>query len=75
MLNKIDKLKSTSKMVSQWRQIGMSYLQYSAICARAVRRCLKSEFKIDSSRLDQTNIKVTKWTDGKPGKAKIYGSQ
>ena len=45
-----------------------SYLQYSAICARAVRRCLKPDFKTDTSRLDQTTIKVTKWSEGKPGK-------
>jgi hypothetical protein len=30
---------------------------------------LKPEFKADAMRLDQTNIKVTKWSEGKPGKA------
>jgi hypothetical protein len=62
-----------------WNE-GMSYLQYSAICAlravwvSGVRRCLEPEFKLwtDQDSTKQHKSYTVEW--GKPGKANIYGS-
>ena len=46
-----------------------SYLQYSAICARLLRQALKPEFKAKALKNEETNLKVSKWKNGEPGKS------
>ena len=43
-----------------------SYLQYSAICARAVRKCLKPENVTEAMKAPESMLKLTKWQGGKP---------
>nr|CAX71119.1 ATPase, F1 complex, epsilon subunit [Schistosoma japonicum]CAX76443.1 ATPase, F1 complex, epsilon subunit [Schistosoma japonicum]CAX76444.1 ATPase, F1 complex, epsilon subunit [Schistosoma japonicum] len=52
--------------MSLWRSAGISYIRYSSICAKAVRECLKSEYKLDASKRIGKHIKVTNWKEGKP---------
>ncbi|KAJ3656881.1 hypothetical protein Zmor_015926 [Zophobas morio] len=49
-----------------WRDAGLSYVNYSSICARLVRLALKPEFRADAMKRDITSIKITRWRDGKP---------
>lgn len=46
-----------------------SYLQYSAICARLLRQALKPEFKAKALKQEESNLKVSKWKNGEPGKS------
>merc|ERR1712147_117086 len=59
-------LKYQVNMVSYWRQAGINYLQYSAICARAVRKCLKPENVTEAMKAPESMLKLTKWQGGKP---------
>ncbi|XP_048111091.1 ATP synthase subunit epsilon, mitochondrial [Alosa alosa] len=47
-------------MVAYWRQAGLSYLRYSAICAQAVREALKPQFKTAALRNAEASVKVVK---------------
>ncbi|XP_034027617.1 ATP synthase subunit epsilon, mitochondrial [Thalassophryne amazonica] len=47
-------------MVAYWRQAGLSYIRFSAICANAVRAALKSEFKSDAMKAAEASVKVLK---------------
>merc|ERR1712212_667469 len=60
------RLKFQVNMVSYWRQAGINYLQYSAICARAVRKCLKPENVTEAMKAPESMLKLTKWQGGKP---------
>ncbi|CAL1278491.1 unnamed protein product [Larinioides sclopetarius] len=53
--------------MTYWRQAGLSYLKFSAICAQHVRAAIKKEFKMDLSQ--RLPIKQTLWKEGKPLKA------
>ncbi len=52
-------------MVAAWRQAGMTYIQYSALCARLVRRALKPEFKEAAMKIEETAVRITMWEGGK----------
>ncbi|XP_006615937.1 protein stunted-like isoform X1 [Apis dorsata] len=54
--------------MSAWRQAGLNYINYSQIAAKLVRQALKSEFRAEALKRDETNIKFTQWKDGKPAK-------
>lgn len=43
-----------------------SYIQYSNIAAKIVRRVLKPEFKADAAKREDSHVKFTAWKDGKP---------
>lgn len=43
-----------------------SYIQYSNIAARLLRRALKPEFRTEAARREESSIKFTPWKDGKP---------
>ena len=45
-----------------------SYLQYSNICARLLRRALRPELQEEALKVEDTNVKIAQWADGKPGK-------
>lgn len=52
-----------------WRVAGLNYIQYSRICAQAVRRALKPELKAEAMKRDTSIIKVTPWKEGKQAAA------
>uniref|UniRef100_A0A672GMM2 ATP synthase F1 subunit epsilon n=2 Tax=Salarias fasciatus TaxID=181472 RepID=A0A672GMM2_SALFA len=47
-------------MVAYWRQAGLSYIRFSAICASAVRAALKPQFKAEALKAAEANVKVLK---------------
>uniref|UniRef100_A0A3Q2WMT1 ATP synthase F1 subunit epsilon n=4 Tax=Haplochromini TaxID=319058 RepID=A0A3Q2WMT1_HAPBU len=47
-------------MVAYWRQAGLSYIRFSAICANAVRAALKPQFKAEAIRAAESNVRVLK---------------
>ncbi|CAG8459282.1 7351_t:CDS:2 [Ambispora gerdemannii] len=47
-----------------------SYLQYTQICARAVRNALKEEQRVLAQRRDEQGLKYAKWETGKQGEVK-----
>ncbi|XP_078607856.1 ATP synthase F(1) complex subunit epsilon, mitochondrial-like [Branchiostoma floridae x Branchiostoma japonicum] len=53
-------------MVAYWRQAGMSYLQYSGICARLLRRVLKPELQDSAMKREAQHLSKLKWEAGKP---------
>ncbi|XP_022436616.1 ATP synthase subunit epsilon, mitochondrial-like [Delphinapterus leucas] len=46
--------------VAYWRQVGLSYLGCSQICAKAVRDALKTEFKANAEKTSGSSITVVK---------------
>ena len=55
-------------MVVYWRQAGLNYLQFSRVAAKAVRKCLKPELQTEAVMKKESDLKVTKWLDGKASK-------
>ncbi|TDH10714.1 hypothetical protein EPR50_G00078680 [Perca flavescens] len=47
-------------MVAYWRQAGLSYIRFSAICASAVRAAMKPQFKAEALKAAEANVKVLK---------------
>uniref|UniRef100_I3J0P8 ATP synthase F1 subunit epsilon n=1 Tax=Oreochromis niloticus TaxID=8128 RepID=I3J0P8_ORENI len=47
-------------MVAYWRQAGLSYIRFSAICANALRAALKPQFKAEAIRAAESNVRVLK---------------
>lgn len=43
-----------------------SYINYSNIAARLLRRSLKKEFRVEAQKRDESHIKFTPWANGKP---------
>ncbi|KAL1456927.1 hypothetical protein WDU94_001613 [Cyamophila willieti] len=60
--------------MSYWRAAGLNYVQYSNIAARTLRKALKSEFKVDAAKREESLIKIHPWKDGKPAKAAVPSS-
>jgi hypothetical protein len=42
-----------------------SYIQYSAVCARTLRRCLKSSVAKEAMKREESFVRVSKWQGGK----------
>ncbi|XP_053949495.1 protein stunted isoform X2 [Anastrepha ludens] len=57
-------------MTNAWRAAGLTYIQYSNICARVVRQALKSNLRADAAKRNETHVKFTPWSDGKPAHEK-----
>ncbi|XP_075882350.1 ATP synthase F(1) complex subunit epsilon, mitochondrial isoform X2 [Nelusetta ayraudi] len=53
-------LETISKMVAYWRQAGLSYIRFSAICASAVRAAMKPQFKSEALKAAEANVRVFK---------------
>lgn len=51
---------------SQMRSFCFSYINYSNIAARVLRGALKPDLQAEASKRASSNVKFTKWTDGKP---------
>ncbi|XP_034446328.1 ATP synthase subunit epsilon, mitochondrial [Hippoglossus hippoglossus] len=47
-------------MVAYWRQAGISYIRFSAICANAVRAALKPQPRIEAMKVAEASVKVLK---------------
>ncbi|XP_053705101.1 ATP synthase subunit epsilon, mitochondrial [Synchiropus splendidus] len=47
-------------MVAYWRQAGLSYIRFSAICASAVRAALKPQVKSEAIKAAEASVKVLK---------------
>lgn len=45
-----------------------SYIQYSNIAARMLRRALKPEKRADALKREESHVKVTQWKDGRPAR-------
>ncbi len=45
--------------------IYFSYIQYSAVCARTLRRCLKSSIAKEAMKREESFVRVSKWQSGK----------
>jgi len=48
-----------------------SYVNYSNIAAKIVRRVLKPELQDSAAKRDETHIKFTPWIKGKPSSKKF----
>jgi len=48
-----------------------SYVNYSNIAAKIVRRVLKPELQDSAAKRDETHIKFTPWVKGKPSSKKF----
>jgi len=57
-------LTSTIEM-SAWRQAGLTYIHYSRICARVLRRSLKPDLRAEALKRDEGTIRAVFWKDGK----------
>ena len=59
-----------------WIVRDFSYIQYSNIAARVVRKALKPELQADAAKREITSIKFQKWEGGKPiGEFKTLSSK
>ncbi|KAM6981799.1 ATP synthase F(1) complex subunit epsilon, mitochondrial [Tautogolabrus adspersus] len=47
-------------MVAYWRQAGLSYIRFSAICASAVRAAMKPQIRAEAVKAAESNVKVLK---------------
>ncbi|XP_056455763.1 ATP synthase subunit epsilon, mitochondrial [Gadus chalcogrammus] len=47
-------------MVAYWRQAGISYIRFSAICASAVRSALKPTLREAALKAAESTVKVVK---------------
>ncbi|KAK2646427.1 hypothetical protein Ddye_021622 [Dipteronia dyeriana] len=56
---------------SFWRAAGMTYVNYSSLCAKMVRNCLKEPHKSEAISREKVHYSISKWTDGKPEKPSI----
>lgn len=45
----------------------LSYLRYATVSARALRKVLKDDLKVQAVKREEYYVKMNKWTDGKPG--------
>lgn len=46
--------------------VNFSYVNYSNIAAKVVRRVLKPELQANAAKRDETHVKFTPWVKGKP---------
>lgn len=46
--------------------LNFSYINYSNIAARLLRKSLKPDIRADAQKRDVTSIKFTPWVNGKP---------
>ncbi|PAA56364.1 hypothetical protein BOX15_Mlig008002g1, partial [Macrostomum lignano] len=49
-----------------WRDAGINYIRYSALCAKVVRHCLKPELQREAMKREGSTVKAFLWKDGKP---------
>ncbi|KAL5769164.1 hypothetical protein ACOSP7_015723 [Xanthoceras sorbifolium] len=64
-------MSSNAAAMTFWRAAGMTYVNYSNLCAKMVRNCLKEPYKTEAISREQVHYTISKWTDGKPEKPSI----
>ncbi|XP_034099159.1 protein stunted isoform X2 [Drosophila sulfurigaster albostrigata] len=57
-------------MTNAWRAAGITYIQYSNIAARVLREALKTEFRADATKRNESHVKFTPWANGRPAHEK-----
>ncbi|KAI8630837.1 mitochondrial ATP synthase epsilon chain-domain-containing protein [Xylariaceae sp. FL1651] len=57
-------------MVFAWKASGLTYNRYLAVAARVVRRSLKDDKRVAAERRGETDLRFTKWENGKMGEPK-----
>ncbi|OJD12406.1 hypothetical protein AJ78_06997 [Emergomyces pasteurianus Ep9510] len=62
-------------MAFAWKAAGLTYNRYLAIAARAVRRSLKEEPRLQAERRGQMDLKFAKWQNGKQGELKSLAAE
>ncbi|KAK9729188.1 hypothetical protein K7432_000471 [Basidiobolus ranarum] len=62
-------------MAFTWRAANISYLQYSQICAKAVRSALKQEERLVAQKCEEQGLKFSKWVNGKQGDLQPVSSE
>lgn len=45
-----------------------SYINYSNIAAKVLRRSLKPEFRTEAMRRDESHVRITPWANGRPAR-------
>ncbi|KAI8889583.1 hypothetical protein K501DRAFT_170388 [Backusella circina FSU 941] len=50
--------------MSAWKAAGITYLQYTNICARSLRNSLKDDVRAIALRREQNNVRFAKWENG-----------
>ena len=64
---------SSIAMAFAWRNV-FTYNRYSGIAARAVRRALKEDKRLEAERRNTSTVRVSKWKDGVQGEQKRLGT-
>ncbi|KAI6659024.1 hypothetical protein LOD99_14700 [Oopsacas minuta] len=59
------------RMVQFWRIAGLSYTQFSRICAKHLQGLLKPEFKELLAKRGESMSKIHRWQDGRMIKEEI----
>ncbi|XP_055840472.1 protein stunted-like isoform X2 [Episyrphus balteatus] len=53
-------------MTNAWRAAGLTYIQYSNICAKVLRQGLKAELRAEAAKREVSHVKFNPWENGKP---------
>jgi F-type H+-transporting ATPase subunit epsilon len=67
-------LPESTSMAFAWRNV-FTYNRYAGIAARAVRRALKEDKRLDAERRNQLSVRVSRWKDGVQGEQKRLGTE
>lgn len=61
------------KMAFAWRNV-FTYNRYAGVAARAVRRVLKENKRLEAEKRNSATVRVSKWKDGVQGEQKRLGT-
>ena len=65
--------RSSIAMAFAWRNV-FTYNRYSGIAARALRRALKEDKRLQAERRNESSLRVSRWKDGVQGEQKRLGT-
>ncbi|KAL0078067.1 mitochondrial ATP synthase epsilon chain-domain-containing protein [Phycomyces blakesleeanus] len=57
--------------MSAYKAAGITYLQYTNICARALRNSLNEKLRTAAAPLNQNGLKFAKWENGRASEQKF----
>jgi len=60
-------------MAFPWRNV-FTYNRYSAIAAKALRRVLKENKRLEAEKRDLATVRVSRWKNGVQGEQKRLGT-
>lgn len=55
--------------MSKWRDLGLTYINYSNIAARLLRASLKPDLQVEAAKRAESHVKFAKWAEGKRANA------